>query len=390
MRDVVFLLLGAVLGVIATESYSKVKARYAASRSARELTSSASRDDPRRHAKHVVDFFSSRGLDSQLYTPASTHSHCPLPVLPDTSDRFVGRLQHESDWPLAVSRAPRFELPVDHQVIAAAKRRGVELWDGTILYASGWDALAKRLNVERCNYFSYVSFGESVLRESDSDRGKKPYLEATDYLDRALNSGRGPTVIAAATTCVFESARGRLTAVHQRSSRVVNARGMYAVTPVHGIEPNFSGTETSRYGVVVYNVLKEILEEFFGLDEVKYNNDQPRAAHPDWVFATNEGKALITELQSGRLQLHCDGACIDLTDGGLVLAVTAHFLDERFIERLKLEARGGEEASWVDGRRFEFFRLSDPRLELLMDVNQMISSSVFSLDRARLRFAPSS
>ena len=235
-----------------------------------------------------------------------------------------------------------------------------------------------------------MSFGDRVLRESDSSSGKKPYLEATDQLSRALQSTHGPTVLAAATTCVFESAQGPVTVLHQRSSRVVNARGMRAVTPVHGIEPNFSGTETSRYGVVTYNVLKEILEEFFGVEEIKYNNDKPHAPHPDWIFSTGSGETLVAELHSGRLLLSCDGACIDLSDGGLILAVTAHFLDPAFLERLKVQARGSEEASWVDGRRFEFLKLSGSELEELMDLNRMISSSVFSVDRARVRLAPRS
>ena len=225
------------------------------------------------------------------------------------------------------------------------------------------------------------------MTESDSGSGKKPYLEAMDQLSRAVQSTHGPTVLAAATTCVFESTQGPVTVLHQRSSRVVNARGMHAVTPVHGIEPNFSGTETSRYGVVAYNVFKEILEEFFGVDEIKYNNDKPHAPHSDWIFSTGPGEALVAELHSGRLLLSCEGACIDLSDGSLILAVTAYFLDPAFLERLKVQARGSEEASWVDGRRFEFLKLSGSELEGLMDLNRMTSSSVFSVDRARVRLA---
>lgn len=328
MRDAILLTPGAIAGVIAAELYSPLKARFLALRSRRDLRSSTTRDDPRNHAANVVEIFREKGFAGNLYETTSTTAGRTLPILADVSERFVGPLAADSDWPLEVSAAPRSELAVNDRVIGEAARHGVELWDGTVLYATGWNASAARLEAARCNYYSYVSFGEQVLRESDSVRGGKPYLELTHHFDQAIHSSRGPTAIAAATTCVFESAEGHRTAVHQRPSSVVNARGMYAVTPVNGIEPNSSGTERSRYGVVVYNVLKEVLEEFFGIAEINRNSDQPYASHPDLIFATPIGEQLVAELDAGRLKLFCDGACIDLTDGSLIMAVSAHFLDD--------------------------------------------------------------
>jgi hypothetical protein len=387
MRDVILLAVGAIAGVIATELYSVLKSRYSASRSRRNLSSSATRDDPRTHAINLIKIFEGMGAHTNLYVTSSTADRRVLPILPDISSNFVGPLRADSDWPLVVSRDPRHELVVDDRVIADARRRGVELWDGTILYAPQWDEEQAGLRVQGCNYFSYVSFGNNVLRESDSVAGKKPYLEATHQFSQAMNSTRGPTAIAAATTCVFELPEGRATVVHRRSSSVVTARGMYAMTPVHGIEPNFSGTEDSRYGAVVYNVLKEILEELFGIAEIKHSNNQPHAPHPDWIFTTEEGELLVAEPESGRLELFCNGACIDLTDGSLILAVTAHFRDAAYVQRLKYRARGSDEAGWVNGRQFEFFPLAGQELESTMTVDRMIASSIFSADRARARFA---
>lgn len=388
MRDVILLALGAVAGVIATELYSVLKARYLARRSRQDLSSWTARDDPRRHAANVVEIFDDAAVEGDLYVTRSTADQHVLPVLPEADGTFVGQLEPTSDWPLSVSGEPRHELHVDQRVIAGSKKRGVELWDGTVLYATGWDESAGLLRVARCNYYSYVSFGDKVLRESDSTRGKKPYLHAVGRFSQALRSTQGPTVVAAATTCVFESDKGPVTVVHRRSSSVVNGRGMYAVTPVFGIEPNYSGTEKSRFGVVVYNVLKEVLEELFGVAEIKLSNDKPHAPDPDWMFATDEGRRLVAELEEGRLSLSCTGACIDLTDGSLILAVTAHFRDPAFLSRLKREARGSYEAGWFDGRQFEFLELTGPDLEAMMTTDRMIGSSAYSLDRARIAFLP--
>jgi hypothetical protein len=388
VRDVILLALGAVAGVMATELYSVLKARYRAFRSQRDASSWTARDDPRRHAATVVEIFEDGAVEGSLYVTRSTADRHVLPVLPDDDGAFVGLLEPASDWPLSVSGERRHQLHVDQRVIAESKKRGVELWDGTVLYATGWDASAGLLSVARCNYYSYVSFGDKVLRESDSIGGKKPYLSAVGRFSQALQSAQGPTVVAAATTCVFESDKGPVTVLHRRSSSVVNGRGMYAVTPVFGIEPNYSGTEKSRFGVVVYNVLKEVLEELFGVAEIKLSNDRPHAPDPDWMFATEEGRRLVAELEEGRLSLSCSGACIDLTDGSLILAVTAHFRDPAFLARLKREARGSYEAGWFDGRQFEFLELTGPDVEAMMTIDRMIGSSAYSLDRARLAFLP--
>ncbi len=388
MRDVILLALGAVAGVMATELYSVLKARYRAFRSQRDASSWTARDDPHRHAANVVEIFEDGAVEGSLYVTRSTADQHVLPVLPEDDGAFVGHLAPASDWPLSVSGESRHELHVDERVIAESKKRGVELWDGTVLYATGWDASAGLVGVARCNYYSYVSFGDKVLRESDSTVGKKPYLSAVGRFSQALQSAQGPTVVAAATTCVFESDKGPVTVLHRRSSSVVNGRGMYAVTPVFGIEPNYSGTEKSRYGVVVYNVLKEVLEELFGVAEIKLSNDRPHAPDPDWMFATDAGRRLVAELEEGRLSLSCSGACIDLTDGSLILAVTAHFRDPAFLARLKREARGSYEAGWFDGRQFEFLELTGSDVEAMMTIDRMIGSSAYSLDRARLAFLP--
>lgn len=388
MRDVILLALGAVAGVIATELFSVLKVRYLARRSRKGLSSWTERDDPSRHAANVVAIVDGDAAERTLYATRTTTDERVLPVLPDVDGSFVGPLEPSSDWPLSVSREARRELPVDQRVIARSKKRGVELWDGTVLHATGRDDSSGLLRVARCNYYAYVSFGEQVLRESDSTKGKKPYLHAADRFGQALRSAQGPTAVAAATTCVFESDTGPVTVVHRRSSSVVNGRGMYAVTPVFGIEPNFSGSETSRFGVVVYNILKEILEELFGVAEIKLSNNRPHAPHPDWIFTTDEGKRLVAELEEGRLSLSCTGACVDLTDGSLILAVTAHFRDPAFLARLKLEARGSYEAGWFDDRQFEFLSLTGPELDAKMTVDRMIGSSAYSLDRARLAFLP--
>lgn len=388
MRDVILLALGAVAGVLATELYSVLKRRYLARRSRKGLSSWTERDDPRRHAANVVAVVDGGAAVRSLYATRTTVDERVLPVLPVVDGSFVGPLEPSSDWPLAVSREARREMPVDERVITRSKKRGVELWDGTILHATGRDDAAGLLHVARCNYYSYVSFGEKVLRESDSTRGRKPYLRTVDRLGEAFRSAQGPTAVAAATTCVFESGTEPVTVLHRRSTSVVNGRGMYAVTPVFGIEPNFSGAETSRFGVVVYNVLKEILEEVFGVDEIKLSNNRPQAPHPDWIFTTEAGERLVAELDEGRLSLSCTGACVDLTDGSLILAVTAHFRDPAFLARLKLEARGSYEAGWFDDRQFEFLPLAGSEIEARMTVDRMIGSSAYSLDRARLAFLP--
>ncbi|SDU53456.1 hypothetical protein [Jiangella alkaliphila] len=229
--------------------------------------------------------------------------------------------------------------------------------------------------------------GDRILHESDAADGDKPLLLGTFRgFDEAVAGPLRPVVISATAACVFEHADGgREVALQRRSDRVVTPRGMYAVAPVFGLEPNVLGWSRSRFGLVTYNVLKEILEEFFDEEELSRAADQPVAAHPDWVFHSEHGRRLVAELDAGRLRLRCTGAAIDISDGSVVLAVLTHFTSPAYADELKLTARGSWESATAGGPRIEFAPLDGRELTALMTADTMTASSIFSLDWAPSR-----
>lgn len=385
MGELGLILLGVVLGIAGDEGYSFLKSRVAARRAGRSRQRLERSADPVRHTAHLLEIFRANDLADQLVRTATTRVPALLPLLADHGDRFVGDIAPESDTPLRLLQPERVEFPYRRHVIERQQRGGVTLWDGSLLYALGEPVADDGLAVGVCNYFAYVDLGDRILHESDAPGGDKPLLLGTFRgFDEAVAGPLRPVVISATATCVLETGDGRReVALQRRSNRVVTARGMYAVAPVFGLEPNVLGSSRSRFGLVTYNVLKEILEEFFDEDELTRAADQPGAAHPDWIFRSEHGRRLVSELDAGRLRLRCTGAAIDISDGSIVLAVLAHFTSPEYAHELGLTARGSWESATAGGPRIEFVPFDGPELTALMTTGTMTASSIFSLDRAR-------
>ncbi|TDD66616.1 hypothetical protein E1262_21640 [Jiangella aurantiaca] len=385
MGEVALILLGVVLGIAGDEAYSSVKSRVAARRMDRRRRRLEQSADPVRHATHLLEIFRTNGLTDRLVRTTTTLEPALLPMVHDQDDRLVGDLTPESDAPLRLLQPDRVELPYRSGVIERKQHGGVTLWDGSLLYALGEPVGDDGLAAGVCNYYAYVDLSDRILHESDEPDGAKPLLLGTfRSFDDAISGSLRPIVISAAATCVFEGADGRRqVTLQRRSDRVVTSRGMYAVAPVFGLEPNVLGTSRSRFGLVTYNVLKEILEEFFDEEELSRAADQPGAAHPDWIFRSEHGRRLVAELDVGRLRLRCTGAAIDISDGSVILAVLAHFTSPAYADELKLTARGSWESATTGGPRIEFAAFDGPELTALMTAGTMTASSIFALDRAR-------
>ncbi|TDC50578.1 hypothetical protein E1212_14485 [Jiangella ureilytica] len=390
MGEVALILLGVVLGIAGDEGYAFVKKRLDSRRQGTVRRRLATATDPVRHAANLGEIFGRHGLADHLFRPATTQDTAPLPLVHDAAHRFVGDLPAASDGPLRLTEPDRVDFPYDQAVIEQMRRGGVELWDGSLLYSVNDGPLDGALPVGVCNYFAYVDLCHRVLRESDKPKGEKPYLLGSlRTFDDAICGVIRPLVIAATATCVFDDGSGGLeTAIQRRSPQVVVARGMYAAAPVFGLESNVIGRATSRFGIVTYNVLKEILEEYFDEPELTRAGDHPAGAHPDWIFRTEHGRRLVDEVDAGRILLRCTGAAIDVLDGSLVLAVLAQFTSPEYAREVKLSARGSWESDHTSGPRIEFVPLHGLELEARMSIETMTASSIYSLDRAREYLRP--
>jgi hypothetical protein len=382
MRDAVLLLVGALLGILVGEMYGVLKAWLRKFRSQRSATHFDRSTDSAMHARHLCQIFSVSGRAHLLYRPATIQNGPLVPVMPDPEDTLVGPLDPASDLPLRLEALERDELPYSASLVRKMRRGGLNLWDGAICYAPADPFTDSVLSVRVCNYFAYVDFGNRLLNESRTTSGKKPILAGLADFQTALSGSLRPALMAVATTCVFDDAEGPVVAVHRRSSEVVNSRNQVSVIPSFAIEPNMAGRERSRYGILTYNLLKEIVEEFFDEEDVEHAGDQLRPS-PDWVFQSPNGRQLIGELDAGRLTITCTGASIELSDGTLQIALLAHFTSPDYLRELKLSIKGNWEGTSPIGPPIEFVPLEGDRIDKLLASREMAPMSAYSLDKAR-------
>lgn len=383
MPELLLLVVGVVVGIVADELYTAVKSRLGGLRERRAASNFARSTDPVSHAENVSRIFADSGREHLLYRLATLSPGPLLPVMPDPADSLVGTVNPASDLPFRLVSTERDELPYRKSLVRVMQRAGLNLWDGAICYAPPNPFEDSTLMLRVCNFFAYVDRGNRVLAESRKVTGEKPILGALQSFETALSGHLLPSVVSVAATCVFDDGHEKLVALHRRSNQVVNARGLVGVAPNFVVEPNTVGGERSRFGILTYNLLKEVVEEFFDDEEVVHAGDQLRPS-PDWVFRTDAGVKLINELDSGRLTITCTGTCIDLSDGALITTVLAHFTSPEYLREVKLSTRGSWEAAAADGPLIKFLPIESPEVDQLLAGRDFIGSSAFSLDRARL------
>lgn len=382
MLDVILLVVGVLVGILGEEVYRAFKAWLHGFRNRQSTTRFDRSTNPAMHAENICQILDASGRAHLLYRPVTIQNAPLVPVMPDTDDILVGPLDPASDMPLRLESLKPDELPYSTSLIRKMRRGGLNIWDGAICYAPADPFTDSVLNIRVCNYFAYVDFGNRLLNESRTTTGKKPILAALTDFQAALGGSLKPALMAVATTCVFEGTDGPVVALHRRSGEVVNARDLVSVIPSFAIEPNMAGSERSRYGILTYNLLKEIVEEFFDEEDVDRAGDQLRPS-PDWVFRSQDGHQLVDELDAGRLAITCTGASIELSDGTLQIALLAHFSSPAYLRELKLSIKGNWEGTSPAGPPIEFVPLEGDRIDQLLASRELVPMSAFSLDRAR-------
>lgn len=379
------MLIGLALGIASDELWGRFRARLGRSWRRRKSSAFTRSTDAVAHARNLVGIYTAQGLGDSLYSLKTSADTIIVPVLPLRDKRWTGLLSPEDDAPLQIMATERVAFPHDASRIERLRKEGLRLWDGSILYSLNRGRIQDTLPVGVCNYFAYVDLGDRVLRESDTVHGKKPLLRGVlASFNRAISGELQPVVLSAAATCVFESSEGRLVVMQHRSDEVVNARGLIGVCPNFGLELNEVSGTRSRFGVIAYNFMKEFLEELLNQKDARHVAESPRVGNPDIIFESDHGKRLVEEIDSHRLKIYLTGAVIDPSDGSLAFSLLAHFTSIEYTAWLRDAAIGSwESAAQLGTPKLEFRKFCEPEIQNLMSPDHMISSSLYSLDRAR-------
>lgn len=146
------------------------------------------------------------------------------------------------------------------------------------------------------------------------------------------------------------------------------------------MEGNFLGDQHSRFDVVTYNLLKELSEELFGMDELTHNADSP-ALDPDAIFEAPMSARLVEEFDSGRASSDIMGICAELTDGALCLLLHVSFSDPEVYRLCRKAAVSNWEWMELDSARASLhFRSVDELMQEPQALSRLAPSSKAALE----------
>lgn len=387
-ENLIFLVVGAVLGVAADRTWGFLARTSAARRTKVREAQRASKETRIRGA--IPRLYEREGHSASLYVPTYLPGG-PIAMLGGAGPEGITRPVATQDLPLAVRVTTIVRMPVNPASIHARTQAGAKIWDGDLLFLKsagiedqGDGVSLPSLEAGVMNYFGFVSASAAWRAECESE-GPHPLLEQHyTSLNSLLANPPRPLALSAAAACVFSTPEGLQIPLARRSAAVVNAMGHLCLAPTFGLEPSVIDHVKSKFDVLKYNFVKEFLEEIYGMEGLDHNAESG-ILDPDCIFENPEAQLLLAEFDSGRASLRVTGLGAELTDGSLTIALLAQFDSPDFYAEVLRRARPSWEwQKQKDGhQRIRFYPLSsfasDGAAEL---VPEMANSSVFVLDRA--------
>lgn len=387
VRDWVLLALGAILGVLAQQSYVWFAERYQRLSVARRRSRVRSGTALSSLYRNTIKFYRDHGLYDSLYVP-SMGANKPIPLL--ASNLIMPRTLSPYKENIFDLKDKKTIFPVHARLIKRAVRTGATIFDGEIIYVTGLESQGdsvERIELKSCNYFAYASLSLRLQTDLRARwRRKTTHKECLATFQTAVSEPLQPQVLGCACVSIFEDNDEHLIAIAHRSAEVFNGSGMRGVIPNFGAEPNVIGRQRSHYSLLFYNFIKEFAEEFYDLDELT-EMLKARRAHPDWILHLPPVERVLHEAKSSQLILEHLGVAVNPTDGALVCAFLARFTSPLFFRKLRAELRANWESSndGIDIPSIQFVSLFDPLIDEWADNGELGPSSVFAIDLARKR-----
>jgi hypothetical protein len=387
LKEALLILLGAVLGAVASAWYEAVTGTVA--RIVKRTTLhkrrriSASGLLPR----NTIAYYKKRHHLGSLYKPRLIKNTTHIPILFEPGQTRMIPVQPQNETLFNCSGSWK-TFPVNNRDIRWNMRRGVRLFDGELLWVESAHQQLDgnlRLRLGRFNYFAYATLSLQLQREMLS-RWRRPRLHdrfLTSF-SSALGGPLQPQAVGCVCATLFESEKQLYVAVAQRSPEVLNNPDVYSLLPAFGLESNTIAGQASRYGLTFYNLAREFCEEFFNMEEL-IEMSSARRADPDWIFQLAPAASFVEEADSGQLHVVRTGLAINPNDGSLNCALVAHFRSPEFFRQLRSQLRINWESisDVISPAPVRFLPLDDPRLDEWAQAHQMDSSSIFTLDLAR-------
>lgn len=306
-----------------------------------------------------------------------------LPLLENNQTHYPVRLDPTEEEGVFCPKDTIESFPISNRLTLRNKIIGRRYSNSPILYAKDIDFKSGTINAGITRYRSAITFADKIYRQFQ--RKLFPSLSSlklTDFETAMKSPLVRPMYIGSDAACAFKSEDNKwLIPMHVRSSKTINYPGSYTVTPAFTYESNRVAGYTSRFNLVAYNFFKEFLEEFWDTEEIVNLPDNLRQ-DPDWIFQDPHGRALVEELEAGRIDIFITGTAIDLTYCAVDVGLTALFHSPKYLTELRQAPGCGSEHYNKTGLpRIEFVDLFGEKMDSLF--SKMKPSTAYSINKAR-------
>jgi hypothetical protein len=244
---------------------------------------------------------------------------------------------------VAIQTMKREVEPAIPKVIARREAKfGQRIWNGESL---AFTALPKSYGEEvRVRTAGYFDIAKPMIElENEAFRRSGTRLALSAPLSRApLQTDRPIGMGGTAIFVVDDGVDGPSTLIHRRSMEVATMPGIWCTTPTYIFEdPMAGGRDPSRLDAITWNVVREVLEEVFGHEDVSRSS---RRSNADWFLdETDQGRNISDLLDSGHLSLFHLGWSQNLLNG-LVDVMTLVYLvgDSTVINSVRKQVSGSK------------------------------------------------
>ena len=191
-KDLILVLIGAILGAVMSYWYSSVATSLRRTLNARRLQRRVVEDTRGVMWRRLLAYYRRCDRIDQLYQPVSISTDSPVPLLVDPSWLILLPVERFEDQLVYVEGSTQDRFKVDHKLIRRRKAQGARIFDGEILYLKSFEEVRDggfRLTARRCNYFSYATLALRL------DRELRNSLRQTRILDNHFSDAIWPSLL---------------------------------------------------------------------------------------------------------------------------------------------------------------------------------------------------
>ncbi|MDL1976359.1 MAG: hypothetical protein LWX55_16635 [Deltaproteobacteria bacterium] len=294
----------------------------------------------------IINYYNSRGRNDDLYQCHISEKQKTIPFLVLPSNRPTPLdFDLNKNFDFIKFESINVNFPVEKKLIEERKNSGMIIYpDSPSVFI---DSIIETPNstafsIKTCQYFSILSNVISIENETFTNiqRKNKNNTNVRDsYLasiEQAIMFNKKPLSLGCSFLIAMKTESSYDFIFHKRSSNMLTYPNIMSSIPNFGINPIPARSIRSKnmtYNLVLYNFIKEYLEELYDYEEL-IDNSKNKRIDPFWFYDADESQLLISAGKSGKLKLYYLGFGFDCLNGVPTLSFLCTIQDQQVINDL--------------------------------------------------------